>query len=220
MTMVCLFKLKWVSRVSCGLSKKENQLNLIKFQQRYFKRGMEKEQIFMARNKIKNGNKNMLFLKHKRKMGTGLTEIGMGKIILTMCGGVLSLLGMWVYLKDETETIDPNTPIDYEKVWDDIHKIMFDKEFDNSCAAPIILRLCFNQAATFSKYDKRGGTNGATMRFDPEASYPHNKGFFFLFFCFFCFFIFFCFANAQLFVFFVHFVLFVFVHSTTKGWIK
>jgi len=71
---------------------------------------------------------------------------------------------------------NPDDPTNYDQVRDDIRSIMYSSEYDDGCCAPLLLRLAFNQAATYSKYDGLGGMNGATLRFEPQASHPHNAG--------------------------------------------
>lgn len=43
-------------------------------------------------------------------------------------------------------------------------------------ACPMAVRVAWHAAGTFSKEDNTGGTNGATMRFAPEANDPANAG--------------------------------------------
>eukprot|EP00729_Bicosta_minor_P020089 gene20089-7897_t len=48
---------------------------------------------------------------------------------------------------------------------------------DDGSIAPAVLRLGWHSAGTYDPDNMpRGGTCGATMRFDPEASYNENKG--------------------------------------------
>jgi len=46
----------------------------------------------------------------------------------------------------------------------------------DSNACPIIVRLAWHASGTFSKADGSGGSNGATMRFEPEQSEGANAG--------------------------------------------
>jgi len=43
-------------------------------------------------------------------------------------------------------------------------------------ACPIAMRVAWHQSGTYDKNNKTGGSNGATMRFEPEASDPANAG--------------------------------------------
>ncbi|KAK6203609.1 cytochrome c peroxidase [Scheffersomyces amazonensis] len=50
------------------------------------------------------------------------------------------------------------------------------KDYDDGSLAPIILRLSWHCCATFNKETKKGGSNGATMRFVPEITDEGNTG--------------------------------------------
>jgi len=43
-------------------------------------------------------------------------------------------------------------------------------------ACPMVIRLAWHSAGTFDKRDNTGGSNGATMRFEPESADPANAG--------------------------------------------
>ena len=60
-----------------------------------------------------------------------------------------------------------------EKLVDDIKKVMIN-ENGNSC--PLILRLAWHASGTYDKADNLGGSNGATMRFEPESTDDANAG--------------------------------------------
>lgn len=55
----------------------------------------------------------------------------------------------------------------------DIKKVMFNDQV-NAC--PLILRLAWHAAGTYDKSDNSGGSNGATMRFEPESTDDANNG--------------------------------------------
>jgi cytochrome c peroxidase len=42
--------------------------------------------------------------------------------------------------------------------------------------APTLVRLAWHSAGTYSRHDKSGGSNGATMRFAPECEWKANAG--------------------------------------------
>jgi cytochrome c peroxidase len=45
------------------------------------------------------------------------------------------------------------------------------------------MRIAWHSAGTFDKTDGSGGTNGATMRFEPESSDGANAGIFLVLMC-------------------------------------
>ena len=51
-----------------------------------------------------------------------------------------------------------------------------EKRGDGTSIAPTLIRLAWHSAGTYSARDKTGGSNGATMRFDPEAKWGANAG--------------------------------------------
>jgi len=47
---------------------------------------------------------------------------------------------------------------------------------DGTSMGPTLVRLAWHASGTYSSQDKTGGSNGATMRFHPEASWGANNG--------------------------------------------
>ncbi|CAL1706350.1 unnamed protein product [Somion occarium] len=68
---------------------------------------------------------------------------------------------------------------DYVKVYNKIVDIMdsaSDKEYDDGSYGPVLLRLAWHSSGTYDKESKTGGSNYATMRFEPEARHDANAG--------------------------------------------
>eukprot|EP01084_Bolivina_argentea_P180068 311083_1 len=123
---------------------------------------------------------NMKFLQFSRRQLSGGEIIAVlmnSKVILTTTLTALGIgMGYW-YLSDDEYIYDVyDGPLDHEILRDEIRSYMYSSEFDDGCCAPLLLRLAFNQAATYSKYDGLGGMNGATLRFEPQISFDHNRG--------------------------------------------
>ncbi|KAI8822804.1 heme peroxidase [Chytriomyces cf. hyalinus JEL632] len=70
----------------------------------------------------------------------------------------------------------PAKPLDYQEVYDAIAKILDNDNYDDGSYAPVLVRLAWHASGTYDKNTKTGGSNGATMRFDPEASHGANAG--------------------------------------------
>lgn len=51
-----------------------------------------------------------------------------------------------------------------------------EKRNDGTSIGPTLVRLSWHASGTYSLEDKTGGSNGATMRFNPEASWGANAG--------------------------------------------
>lgn len=61
---------------------------------------------------------------------------------------------------------------DYKQV-----RIAIDEILDgDQNMGPTLVRLAWHASGTYSKYENNGGSDGATMRFNPEASWGANKG--------------------------------------------
>jgi cytochrome c peroxidase len=66
---------------------------------------------------------------------------------------------------------------DYIKVYNKIaHVIDEAGEYDDGSYGPVLLRLAWHASGTYDKESKTGGSNYATMRFEPEAQHDANAG--------------------------------------------
>ncbi|KAG6817497.1 hypothetical protein H0H87_008122 [Tephrocybe sp. NHM501043] len=69
------------------------------------------------------------------------------------------------------------TKEDYQKVYNRIAALLDEAdEYDDGSYGPIILRLAWHASGTYDKETKTGGSNYATMRFEPEALHGANNG--------------------------------------------
>lgn len=72
-------------------------------------------------------------------------------------------------------------PLDWQALKMDIQKILNDESYQDSSyvgatPGPLFVRLAWHSAGTFCKQSRTGGSAGATMRFEPEASWGANAG--------------------------------------------
>ncbi|EKG21461.1 peroxidase [Macrophomina phaseolina MS6] len=68
-------------------------------------------------------------------------------------------------------------PEDYQKVYDAIAKALEEHDdYDDGSYGPVLLRLAWHASGTYDKETGTGGSNGATMRFAPEADHGANAG--------------------------------------------
>jgi len=66
---------------------------------------------------------------------------------------------------------------DYQKVYNAIaDKLEANPEYDDGSYGPVLVRLAWHASGTYDKNTKSGGSNGATMRFAPEANHGANAG--------------------------------------------
>ncbi|CCL98714.1 uncharacterized protein FIBRA_00718 [Fibroporia radiculosa] len=71
------------------------------------------------------------------------------------------------------------TKEDYQKVYNRIAEVMdeaMDKGYDDGSYGPVLLRLAWHASGTYDKETGTGGSNYATMRFEPESLHGANAG--------------------------------------------
>jgi cytochrome c peroxidase len=77
----------------------------------------------------------------------------------------------------ETKAIFTPKYEDYEKVYNEIaSRLDENDEYDDGSYGPVLLRLAWHASGTYDKETGTGGSNGATMRFAPEAGHGANAG--------------------------------------------
>ncbi|KAF3919395.1 Catalase-peroxidase [Orbilia brochopaga] len=99
--------------------------------------------------------------------------LGGGGYYLYSTGQLAELAGVaGVTAKDFVPTKE-----DYEKVYEEIAKrlVEFD-DYDDGSYAPVLARLAWHASGTYDVETKTGGSNGATMRFQPESDHGANAG--------------------------------------------
>lgn len=73
-------------------------------------------------------------------------------------------------------SIAPNDSHYLAQVIAEIRSIIPSPHYDDGSLAPIFLRLAWHCCATYDRFTNTGGSNGATMRFPPEATDEGNTG--------------------------------------------
>ncbi|KAF5351772.1 hypothetical protein D9756_007753 [Leucocoprinus leucothites] len=69
------------------------------------------------------------------------------------------------------------TKEDYQKVYNKVAELVQDAgEYDDGSYGPVLLRLAWHASGTYDKDSKTGGSNYATMRFEPESLHGANAG--------------------------------------------
>ena len=66
--------------------------------------------------------------------------------------------------------------VDYKKVSEAIKKILDEDNYDDGSIGPVLVRLAWHASGTYDVTTKTGGSDGATMRFTPEAAFGANAG--------------------------------------------
>ena len=80
-------------------------------------------------------------------------------------------------VKPAAQPVTKRTQQDYQAVYNDIASRLDEKDdYDDGSYGPVLLRLAWHCSGTYDKATNTGGSNGATMRFDPEADHGANAG--------------------------------------------
>jgi len=79
---------------------------------------------------------------------------------------------------DATAVKDAASPaeVNYQEVYNAIAALLEDNDYDDGSYGPVLVRLAWHASGTYSKETGNGGSNGATMRFAPEANHGANAG--------------------------------------------
>jgi len=68
------------------------------------------------------------------------------------------------------------TKEDYQKVYNKVADILDTDQYDDGSYGPVLVRLAWHASGTYDKETKTGGSNYATMRFEPESLHAANNG--------------------------------------------
>jgi len=66
--------------------------------------------------------------------------------------------------------------LDVEALRRDISAVLSNTKYDDGSYGPVLVRLAWHAAGTYDKNTGNGGSNGATMRFEPESKHGANAG--------------------------------------------
>ncbi|GAA6021813.1 hypothetical protein JCM10207_002071 [Rhodosporidiobolus poonsookiae] len=107
----------------------------------------------------------------------GSNNLLIGAVAAALVGG-----GLYAYTRtgadDATTVKDAASPkvVDYQKVYNAIAAALEDENYDDGSYGPVLVRLAWHCSGTYDKNTGNGGSNGATMRFAPEANHGANAG--------------------------------------------
>lgn len=130
------------------------------------------------------------FRQHSRRGYSSSTEgstpppKASGGSALYWLGGLLGAAGAGYYVYGQSNGFSaaakgPFTPTfeDYQKVYNEIAARLEEKDdYDDGSYGPVLLRLAWHASGTYDVQTKTGGSNGATMRFQPEGDHGANAG--------------------------------------------
>jgi len=87
-------------------------------------------------------------------------------MVVGALAGVGGLYGAYVYF----------TQPDYAAIKKDIAELLDNFDYDDGSYGPVLVRLAWHNAGTYSVFDKTGGSAGAAMRWAAEAGDDANAG--------------------------------------------
>ncbi|EGF82871.1 hypothetical protein BATDEDRAFT_9339 [Batrachochytrium dendrobatidis JAM81] len=94
-------------------------------------------------------------------------------------GGLVAGSGYYYYTTQDGCAISSKfaqKPLDYQAVYNAIAEVMDENDYDDGSYGPVLLRLAWHASGTYDKNTGTGGSNGATMRFNPESAHGANAG--------------------------------------------
>lgn len=86
-----------------------------------------------------------------------------------------SVATSWYMMNKQVEAASSDS-VDYNAVRKHIAAILDQPAYDDGSLGPVFIRLGWHASGTYSKTDGTGGSDGATMRFSPEADWGANAG--------------------------------------------
>ncbi|KAI1911663.1 heme peroxidase [Ophidiomyces ophidiicola] len=102
---------------------------------------------------------------------------GIAAVAVGGAGAYYYLTGDHLSSSAKTTVITNPTKQDYQKVYDEIARLLIEKdEYDDGSYGPVLVRLAWHASGTYDTETKTGGSNGATMRFAPESDHGANAG--------------------------------------------
>lgn len=102
-----------------------------------------------------------------------------GSSALLYVGAAVALGGGFYFYNQGSSPAAPKerTQADYQAVYNEIAGRLEEKDdYDDGSYGPVLLRLAWHASGTYDKETGTGGSNGATMRFNPEAGHGANAG--------------------------------------------
>jgi catalase (peroxidase I) len=128
----------------------------------------------LVRNNISVLNSNRRW---ERKFNTDVPKQNAAQFSIPwklIAGAVVA--GTVAYTVSSDADADSGTKVDYNQVREDIKNILNKEGYDDGSYGPVFVRLAWHAAGTYNKHDNTGGSDGSTMRFEPESAHGANAG--------------------------------------------
>jgi len=65
---------------------------------------------------------------------------------------------------------------EYDQIREEISELLDDENYDDGSYGPVFIRLAWHASGTYNTFDKSGGSEGATIRLNPEKGHGANAG--------------------------------------------
>ena len=114
------------------------------------------------------------FIHGRRAFSTSTARVVVTKKFLAT-STLFGTMGYTLYNNSGTTTFAAKT-LDYGEIKQAIADILDVDNYDDGSYGPVFVRLGWHASGTYSKYDKSGGSNKASMRFKPESAHGANAG--------------------------------------------
>lgn len=106
-------------------------------------------------------------MRASRRMSSGIEGVAVWKLG-ALLGGAVAGAGIYYSAFGNSGK--------YDAVREEIRQILDDDNWDDGSWGPVFVRLAWHASGTYCVDKKNGGSNGATMRFNPESSFGANAG--------------------------------------------
>jgi len=83
---------------------------------------------------------------------------------------------LYVTYQQDSQVEASAPAVNYDAVRKAIASKLDNLDYDDGSYGPVLVRLAWHAAGTFDKQSSTGGSNGGTIRFNPEASHGANAG--------------------------------------------
>ncbi|KAI8810031.1 heme peroxidase [Cladochytrium replicatum] len=110
--------------------------------------------------------------------GSGEAKSGSNTWLWASALGLAAAGGYYFFSTQDTANVKASVkkPLDYNAVYKRIAAVLDASDYDDGSYGPVLVRLAWHASGTFDKKVGNGGSNGATMRFGPEANDGANAG--------------------------------------------
>eukprot|EP01104_Vermistella_antarctica_P020050 TRINITY_DN82_c0_g1_i1.p1 TRINITY_DN82_c0_g1~~TRINITY_DN82_c0_g1_i1.p1 ORF type:complete len:382 (+),score=78.14 TRINITY_DN82_c0_g1_i1:37-1146(+) len=116
----------------------------------------------------------------RRSIATTVEQAGSSSQFWThkkVLGGVVVIAAAHTLMNSLNQhSVEADDSAKWDQIKKEILAVIDDLDYDDGSYGPVLVRLAWHASGTFSQFDQDGGSDGATMRFSPEADHGANAG--------------------------------------------